>query len=258
MIELTLSFERKPIKTFKLNKDTVLLGRDPTCDVQIDNVGVSRHHARIEKRGPAYVVLDLASGNGTYVNGKRVNQYNLNDGDEIGLWNYSILFKIMDEVPACAPQQCVPQPCTPPTEAKEKPAAPPPPPKKLDMDMTIAIDSRQLDLKQKERSSTIRGYLVFQDAKRGTRNFSLLKTATFFGADEDCDFHLKGSFLKAMMPKHACILRDESGFRFVNFASHARGTVNNSDIKDQRLKDGDVIEIGGMTYKYFNGLPAIK
>lgn len=240
MVELTLTFERKPIKTYSFDKEAILIGRDPTCDIQIDNVGVSRHHARVEKRIDVYILTDLASGNGTFVNGKKINHHNLNDGDEIGLWNYSLLFKIIG------------QPIkTSPAEIKGKDVSP----SKMDLDMTISIDKNQLEAKQRERGSTIRGYLLYQEVKRNERTYSLLKTTTFWGKDPTCDFRLDGWFI---MPKHNMIVRDENGFRFVNFAKHKRGTINKEPVSDHRLKDGDVIKIGKISYKYFTGLAPIK
>jgi pSer/pThr/pTyr-binding forkhead associated (FHA) protein len=239
MVELTLTFERKPIKSYQLDKPIILIGRDPTCDIQIDNVGISRHHARIEKKNDIFMLSDLASGNGTFVNGKRITSYNLNNGDEIGLWNYSVVFKAFEQVSDSAP-----------SAAPEKPAAP-----KIDLDMTIAIDRNQLEMKQKERGSMIRGYLAFEEKGHGNRFFSLLKSTTFWGKDSFCDFKLSGFFI---MPKHAMIVRDESGFRFINFASHSQGLINNMVKPDYRLKDGDTIKIGNILYKFFNGLPPVK
>src|SRR3989339_1953792 len=133
MVELTLTFERRPVNTFKLDKDVILIGRDPTCDVRINNVGISRHHARIEKHDNIYTLFDLGSSNGTYVKGQKITQHNLNSGDEINIWNFSIFFKIPES-----------------EQVKEEVKAP----QKIDIDATIAIDRKQLDLRQKERSST--------------------------------------------------------------------------------------------------------
>lgn len=236
MIELTLTFDRKVVNTFNFDKDTVLIGRDPTCDVRIDNVGISRHHARIEKRGAIFTLVDLDSGNGTYVRGKRITQHNLNNGDEIGLWNFSLVFKT---------SQIVEETVAPP---KEKAA-------KIDPEMTIAVDVRQLDLKQRERSGGAVGYLVYEEPKRGQRTFSLMKTITFFGKDKDCAFILGGWFIQ---PRHAIIVRDETGFRFINCAARHQGTVNGAVVNDHRLQEGDVIRIASKTFKYFKGMPSAR
>lgn len=69
--------------TFELAEAPLTVGRDPVCGVFIDAPLVSREHARIEWREGAHVVVDLASTNFTRVNGERVTERSLADGDEI-------------------------------------------------------------------------------------------------------------------------------------------------------------------------------
>src|SRR5690554_1038866 len=56
----------------KVGDEPMTMGRSPQVDVQLNDVGVSRKHARIERRGDAVFVRDLNSANGTYVNGEMV------------------------------------------------------------------------------------------------------------------------------------------------------------------------------------------
>jgi pSer/pThr/pTyr-binding forkhead associated (FHA) protein len=66
--------------------EEILLGRTPDCPVQIPSPTVSKHHARIIRRGNIIELEDLHSANGTFVNGKPVSgTYRLNDRDEIVL-----------------------------------------------------------------------------------------------------------------------------------------------------------------------------
>ena len=58
-------------KLFPLG-DSAVLGRHPDCDVVLDVGAVSRQHARITKSGEDYLVEDLQSRNGTFLNGARV------------------------------------------------------------------------------------------------------------------------------------------------------------------------------------------
>ena len=57
---------------FPVTKDVTLLGRHPDCDVQLHSNMLSRKHARLVKDGATYFIEDLGSGNGTFVNGKRI------------------------------------------------------------------------------------------------------------------------------------------------------------------------------------------
>jgi predicted component of type VI protein secretion system len=68
---------------FPLLTSPMTVGRDETADIRVDEPLVSRAHARIERRGEAYVLLDLGSTNLTRVNGEVVLERELRHGDEI-------------------------------------------------------------------------------------------------------------------------------------------------------------------------------
>jgi hypothetical protein len=71
----------------------VQIGRAPSCDVVLDDRNVSRRHAEIRRRGPVVVLIDLDSTNGTIVNGRRVREHPLADGDRITLGNSRLTFE---------------------------------------------------------------------------------------------------------------------------------------------------------------------
>ena len=68
---------------FPLTAAVHLVGREGEADIQIGEPLVSRNHARIEKRGDSWVVLDLGSTNYTRVNGNRIGEAELHHGDEV-------------------------------------------------------------------------------------------------------------------------------------------------------------------------------
>ncbi len=68
---------------FPLSSEVHVVGRDEGADIRVDEPLVSRAHARLERRGPSYVVLDLGSTNLTRVNGEVVRERELKDGDEV-------------------------------------------------------------------------------------------------------------------------------------------------------------------------------
>jgi pSer/pThr/pTyr-binding forkhead associated (FHA) protein len=68
---------------FPLAAGVLLVGRDEDADIRVDEPLVSRAHARIERRGGAFFVLDLGSTNLTKVNGQPVRERELRDGDEL-------------------------------------------------------------------------------------------------------------------------------------------------------------------------------
>jgi hypothetical protein len=68
------------------------IGRSPDCDVFLDDVTVSRNHAVLVERGGAYAIEDQGSLNGTYVNRRRVDSSELEDGDEVQIGKYRLIF----------------------------------------------------------------------------------------------------------------------------------------------------------------------
>ncbi len=69
--------------SFDLGETPVVVGRDPKCGVFISAPLLSREHARIEYREGGHLVIDLDSTNFTKVNGERVTEKPLKDGDRI-------------------------------------------------------------------------------------------------------------------------------------------------------------------------------
>ena len=69
-------------KIFEL-RDTMTLGRAQDCDIRLNVVHLSRHHAKLTVRKDGVYVDDLGSSNGTFVNGNRVQAATLRAGDEV-------------------------------------------------------------------------------------------------------------------------------------------------------------------------------
>jgi DNA-binding response OmpR family regulator len=71
-------------RSWLIGKEGVTIGRGEDCDVVLMERQVSRYHARIRRTDSQYILEDLGSKNGTYVNGRQVTgPYTLQDGDEI-------------------------------------------------------------------------------------------------------------------------------------------------------------------------------
>jgi predicted component of type VI protein secretion system len=85
-VQLVMTEGPRPGRTFCLDKEILTLGRDPRSDIVIDHPQVSRRHARITRQGDVWVIEDLESTNGTFVNGKRLTEpHTLAKGDVLGL-----------------------------------------------------------------------------------------------------------------------------------------------------------------------------
>jgi pSer/pThr/pTyr-binding forkhead associated (FHA) protein len=75
-----------------LDESSLLLGRSSTCRVQIQLPDVSRVHARLTCRKEEYLIEDLESTNGIFVNGVRVQKCVLKDHDQIQIGDAKILY----------------------------------------------------------------------------------------------------------------------------------------------------------------------
>jgi ribosomal protein L40E len=80
-----------------LSGDVLTIGRSPHSDLFLDDVTVSRHHARIVRDENDFLVEDLNSLNGTYVNRKRIERHRLSDGDELQIGKFKLAFIGRDE-----------------------------------------------------------------------------------------------------------------------------------------------------------------
>jgi FHA domain len=79
-------------ETIALDVDVLTIGRSPHSDLFLDDVTVSRHHARVLRDEGGFWVEDLNSLNGTYVNRKRIEQQRLFDGDELQIGKFKLAF----------------------------------------------------------------------------------------------------------------------------------------------------------------------
>lgn len=77
---------------FLLDQDLTTVGRHPDSDVFLDDVTVSRRHARFERSGEGFTVSDVGSLNGTYVNRDRAETAHLSNGDEVQIGKFRLVF----------------------------------------------------------------------------------------------------------------------------------------------------------------------
>jgi DNA-binding winged helix-turn-helix (wHTH) protein len=82
---------------YPLTGDSCTIGRSSTCHIVVPQNDISRLHAKIERRGVQYVLLDAGSVNGTYVNGRQISEAHvLRNNDEIGLAEPEALLRFND------------------------------------------------------------------------------------------------------------------------------------------------------------------
>jgi len=88
-----LKFKNKSLREYQLQKGVSLtIGRRKTNDVVIEDPAVSGHHAKIDSLGDRFVLIDLQSKNGSFVNEQLVHSYWLKHEDVIAIGGYALVF----------------------------------------------------------------------------------------------------------------------------------------------------------------------
>lgn len=134
---LTLQTQPNPGQRFEISGPSLLLGRDPSADIMVEDLEVSRRHARLIAQSSGYAIEDLGSTNGTFVNERPVRSLlPLRPGDQIRLGDQITLR--YEAVPAAgegatsnfpvwqvAPEEPEPLPAAPPVAPPPLPMAQP-------------------------------------------------------------------------------------------------------------------------------------
>lgn len=76
---------------FLLDADVTTVGRHPSSDIFLDDVTVSRKHAQFVREGGGFLVRDVGSLNGTYVNRKRIDSAVVRTGDEVQIGKFRLV-----------------------------------------------------------------------------------------------------------------------------------------------------------------------
>lgn len=87
---------------FLLNRDEVTAGRHPSSDICLDDITVSRQHARFTRTDQGFEVTDVGSLNGTYINRESVDTGLLSNGDEVQIGKFRLVYLTGDDVPGRA------------------------------------------------------------------------------------------------------------------------------------------------------------
>jgi pSer/pThr/pTyr-binding forkhead associated (FHA) protein len=125
---LVMSVGPNPGKVFELTMDSMSIGREASNDIVVQEAELSRNHARISRRGGAFVLEDLGSTNGTFVNRQRITSpRTLAPGDEIGLGeNVVVVFQGEGAAATVAASGRAPATRQPPPPPPPQAYAPPP------------------------------------------------------------------------------------------------------------------------------------
>jgi len=226
MLRVTLSLGGNVVRKYPFDRDRVVIGRDPECDIAIDNVAVSRNHASLRRDGASWLLEDLQSGNGTYVGGERISKRPMASGESFVIGKYTLLFETLSDAEAAV-------------DAASRKAG--------GEDRTFRMESGDIErvVGKAGRGGDLRASLVPQG---GGSAIPLIKPFYFAGSAPDCAIPASGFLVS---PRVALLVRDEGGYRLVKVGGRFGKVTVNGQASDSRvLKSGDVVDLCGRTFKY--------
>jgi pSer/pThr/pTyr-binding forkhead associated (FHA) protein len=232
MPTLTLVAERTPIKAYEVKSSAVSIGRGDDMDIVIDNVSVSRRQARVHLTPEGqWMVEDLGSANGTFVNGERLAAARrLSRGDEISFGKFSLYFDRTLKEPVQDRKVGVNPELPRPSE-------------------TFHMDLKEMERLRQSVALKRRAHLKWE--ARGKQDTFYLerleRSAVLVGQSSLCDLRVPAG------PKqHVLVLRNRTGYEVRNLSSWHRMRVNGEVVAQAPLKGGDVIEARGLRLTFFD------
>ncbi|UCD80364.1 MAG: FHA domain-containing protein [Desulfobacterales bacterium] len=261
MPTLTLKFKDKWLGNYTLQKGISLkIGRQHKNDVVIQDMAVSGHHAKIDSVGDGFVLIDLQSKNGSFVNEQLTNSHWLVDGDIINIGEHSLIFNYSDgeNVPENENDQ---------------------------LERTIILDTSQYRNRMRKSNPTrsiinVAGFwdkhphrnlredkgpgIAMQPAIRKQAPIGLLKYLaggsgevdldrryTTIGKHPTSDIVIRGLFVGQTV---VTIKKQPDGFHLCYVGGFTKPKVNQKVIKKSiLLKHEDVIDIGSTRLQFLNG-----
>ena len=245
MPKLILKFDDRDLSECAVGTHPITIGRLPDNDLVVDNPAVSGRHARVYREGNHYVLEDLKSTNGTFVNDKPIARHTLLEGDVILVGKHTVVFTQHggEQTEAPKEEQFVPE-----------------------IGGTKVLDTRKqkhlLETLDRGRPSQMYDAVVPKTAiptthgrigtikvvsgNTGQSEYVLSAVTTMIGKADTAQIRLKGWFKPKVA---AAIARKGEGFTITPMSSKL--LVNGEKVTGRRaLASGDLIEVSGVTLEF--------
>lgn len=253
MAKLVLKYENAELKEVTLTHGLTGIGRMPDNEIQVDNLAVSGHHAKIYWDIDHFVIEDNNSLNGTYLNSTRISKHSLKDGDNILIGKHTLEFKEtgedMDLAGTTAAQTPVPKldntVVLDTKRMKEMLAGQSSQPgaggKSFSVPTTGSVEATEMYAPPKPRPQEKIGVLSVLEGKTDQSQYLLTGKMCVIGKSDMASIKLRGWFA----PKMAAIIsKRENGYVIAASEKDIKVMVNGQEISGQRpLGAGDVIEV---------------
>ena len=204
----------------ELTSETLTIGRKADNTLVIEDAAVSAHHARIVKVQAVFFLEDLMSTNGTTINGRPITRHQLHDADVIAIGQHRLVFQDNAVTSAAAPAPFV------------------------DLDHTTVL--RRTD--RTPDGPTLAAKVLVIGGKTDRTEYPLTKQVNVIGSQDGAVIRLTGWFA----PKSAATIARRGQTYSISPSKGAKALlVNGMDVVGQQeLKDGDEIEVAGVTLKF--------
>ena len=231
MPTLTLTFKDNTIATYRIEEgQSMTIGRKASNNVPIENLAVSGHHAKIDSVGEGFLLTDLQSKNGSFVNKELVSSHWLKDGDNILVGKHTLIFtydegeKQPDEAAASMDQTMV-----------------------MDTDKYRDMLAQAMPKGAKAEVKEPVGVLSYLAGGEG--EIKLVKKLTKIGKSDTCDIVIGGFMMGATA---ATISKRPQGYSLSYVGGMTKPKVNGATVKESvTLKEFDEIEIGSVKLQFY-------
>ena len=222
MARLVLKLDDSVLRDYALSGTAVTLGRLQDNDIQIDDLSVSGHHAKLVLEGGHYVVYDENSTNGIYVNGEKVQRAVLRNEDAVLIGRHLLLFE--EEKKEAVPVKAVALPASMPLGAAANPTP---------VRITSALDKQTT------------GVLKVMSGKTDQQQYVLAGDTFVIGKSETANIRL----LRWFAPKIATTIHHRGAkYHIEESQTPTPVRVNNEVVAGERLLEpGDTILVDDVT-----------
>ncbi len=228
MPKLTLLLGRRTMQVYDFKQASIVIGRDDSADVLIDNPSVSRRHAEIRLDDEGWVVVDLGSSNGTFLRGTKIDgPQSIGLGDEIGLGKFSLVFgKALGEgeqAPAATQ------------------AAAPKAPTMTGTEGTMHINPHEVRELLKDSHRKKRAHLLWESGGQQGTHYLSDAPAVLIGTDELCDLQVPKAPVDQLARPAGGSLGQRGLLQQEHRVARGGGGLGDANAVDATADDHDVI-----------------
>jgi len=242
MTKLILKLKDVTLEEFPMSRSTMTIGRDRDNDIVIDNRAVSRHHAKVFQDEDQYIIEDLNSGNGTFIDDKKIIKETLRNQDAILVGKHTLVFVHENQEPIQESEGIAS------SFAEETVILDP----KIHAAL-MAMRSGQ-ETAVEEPPAEVEGSITILQGGISQQCLPLTKQTTVGGKSHTADIKLKGLFVG----DPAFMIRKRPDGFFITHSTGKRMTkVNGEPVTGQRaLQDGDMITVGATKMQFTSTQPS--